>query len=79
MASWLSRIALLFGYLPYYSRVSTQYDLGKMFGKITSGKSTGFIRLFTLSSFKSSLIFMVFKYIGFMVQQKKLSHSLYDI
>ena len=52
MASWLSRIALLFGYLPYYSRVSTQYYLGKMFGKITSGKSTGFIRLFTLSSFK---------------------------
>lgn len=52
MASWLSRIALLFGYLPYYSRVSTQYDFGKMFLKTKKGQSTGFIRLFTLSSFQ---------------------------
>lgn len=51
IAVWLSRIALLLGYLPYYSRVSTRFDLGKMFLKIKKGQSTGFIRLFTLSSF----------------------------
>ena len=51
IASWLSRIALLFGFLPYYSRISTQYDLGKMFVKTTKGQSTGFIRLFNISSF----------------------------
>ncbi len=51
IAAWLSRIALFLGYLPFYSRVSTQFDLGKMFSKIKKGQSTGFIRLFTLSSF----------------------------
>lgn len=51
IAAWLSRFALLFGYLPYYSRVSTQFDLGKMFSPIKKGASTGFIRLFNLQSF----------------------------
>ncbi|MBI3366555.1 class I SAM-dependent methyltransferase [Candidatus Roizmanbacteria bacterium] len=51
IASWLSRIALVLGYLPYYSRVSTSFDLGKMFLKTKPGHSTGFIRLFTVSSF----------------------------
>ena len=52
IASWLSRIALLFGFLPYYSRVSTRYDLGKMFLKTKKAQSTGFIRLFTLEAFR---------------------------
>ena len=51
IASWLSRIALFCGYLPFYYRVSTHYDLGKMFGSVKRGGSTGFIRLFNLSSF----------------------------
>lgn len=50
IASWLSRIALLFGYLPFYYRVSTQFDLGKMFGTIRRGRSTGFIRLLNLAT-----------------------------
>ncbi len=48
IAAWLSRIALALGYLPYYSRISTRYDLGKMFSRQKKGKSTGFIRLLTL-------------------------------
>ncbi len=51
IASWLSRIALFLGYLPYYSRVSTQFDLGKMFSKTKRGQSSGFIRLFTPPAF----------------------------
>lgn len=51
IASWASRISLLLGYLPFYSRVSTEYDLGKMIGGIKKGSSTGFIRLFTLHAF----------------------------
>jgi ubiquinone/menaquinone biosynthesis C-methylase UbiE len=52
LCSWLSRIAVFFGYLPYYSRVSNKYDLGKFMSNITKGDSTGFIRLFSLNSFK---------------------------
>jgi len=51
IAAWGSRIALFAGYLPFFSRISTQYDLGKMTGRIKKGNSTGFIRLLTLQSF----------------------------
>ncbi len=52
IAAWASRISLSLGYLPFYSRLSTQYDLGKIDGAIKKGQSTGFIRLFTLHAFK---------------------------
>lgn len=52
VASWGSRLALLLGYLPYFSRVSTKFDLGKMGLPTKKGDSTGFIRLFTLGSFR---------------------------
>ena len=51
ICSWGSRVAVLLGYLPYYSRISTKYDLGKFMGKTKKGDSTGFIRLFSLRSF----------------------------
>lgn len=51
LCSWGSRIAVLLGYLPYYFRVSTSYDLGKLGTGVKEGKSTGFIRLQSLRSF----------------------------
>jgi len=50
--AWASRLAILLGFLPYYYRVSREYDLGKMFLPKRKGESTGFIRLFSLCSFK---------------------------
>src|SRR3989339_1483400 len=50
LGAWASRIAVLFGYLPYYSIVSRIYDVGKF--RIPANKykniSKGFVRLFTL-------------------------------
>ncbi|MCR4329306.1 MAG: class I SAM-dependent methyltransferase [Candidatus Roizmanbacteria bacterium] len=51
-SAWLSRIAVLFGYLPFYYRLSTKFELGKMFGTTQKGNSSGFIRLFNSNSFK---------------------------
>ncbi len=51
IAAWASRLALLLGYLPYFSRVSTHYDLGKFMLPSKKGESTGFIRLFNIQSF----------------------------
>ncbi|MFQ5445249.1 MAG: class I SAM-dependent methyltransferase, partial [Nitrospinales bacterium] len=53
LCSWASRLAVLWGYQPFYDRVSTEYDLGKIFLPIKKGKSTGFIRLFSLRTFKN--------------------------
>jgi SAM-dependent methyltransferase len=64
IAAWASRLALLFGYLPYYSRVSTKYDLGKFMGKTSRGDSNGFIRLYSLSSFKKFVSLYGFRIIS---------------
>lgn len=53
--AWLSRLAVLLGYNPYYDRLSTKYNLGKLFLPTIAGKeenSTGFIRLYSTRSFK---------------------------
>lgn len=60
VASWGSRLALLLGYLPYFSRVSTKFDLGKMGIPTKKGDSTGFIRLFTLRSFRELVAYYQF-------------------
>ncbi len=52
ICAWGSRIAICLGYMPFYSRVSTHYDLGKLASRTTKGESTGFIRLFSLDAFK---------------------------
>lgn len=54
--AWLSRVAVLLGYNPYYDRFSTKYNsIGKLFiPKQPEGskRGTGFIRLYSLRSFK---------------------------
>ena len=50
-ASWGSRLALMLGYQPFYDRVSTRYDLGKIFRRPSKGASSGFIRLYTKRTF----------------------------
>jgi len=55
MNSWASRIAFLFGYLPYYGRVSTKFDLGKLGLPVSNGTSSGFIRLFPTKVLKQFL------------------------
>lgn len=52
ISAWMSRIAVLLGFLPYYARVSTKYDMGKFMSKTTKGGSTGFIRLMNLRVFR---------------------------
>lgn len=52
ICAWGSRIAVMLGYLPYYFRVSTVFDLGKLGGGVNKGRSTGFIRLQSLRSFR---------------------------
>jgi ubiquinone/menaquinone biosynthesis C-methylase UbiE len=52
ICAWVSRLAVILGFHPYYDRVSTKHDLGKMFRPTTRGDSTGFIRLYTLRSFE---------------------------
>lgn len=61
MCAWGSRLAVLLGFLPYYFRVSTRYDLGKMFTKPIEGRSTGFIRLQSLYSFRELVRLYGFK------------------
>lgn len=54
-SAWLSRLAVILGYNPYYDRLSTKYNLGKLFLPVKKGKeenSTGFIRLYSTRSFK---------------------------
>ena len=63
MNSWASRIAVFFGYLPYYGRVSTKYDLGKLGLGVSKGVSTGFIRLFPTKVLRKLLILNNFKVI----------------
>lgn len=49
--AWLSRVAVLLGKLPFYYRVSTAYDLGKLGLPTTKSASTGHIRLLTVEAF----------------------------
>lgn len=62
LASWHNRVALLFGYQPHYSEVSTKYSVGKLF---TSDKNdvSGHLRLFTLRAAKELLTLYNFKII----------------
>lgn len=55
LGAWASRLALMVGRMPFYSRVSTEYDFGKLFSSPKAGQSTGFIRLFTTSAFREFL------------------------
>lgn len=50
--SWGSRISVLFGFHPYYDRVSTKVGCKKFILPLIKGDSTGFIRLFNVNSFK---------------------------
>jgi len=54
LASWHNRIALLLGFQPHYSEVSTKYSVGKL---LTSDRFdvSGHIRLFTLRALKELL------------------------
>lgn len=52
LCAWVNRIVMLLGFHPYYDRISRRYDLCKLFIPLTKGDSTGFIRLYTLRSFK---------------------------
>ncbi len=61
--SWASRLVMLFGYLPFYYRVSKEYDIDKINSHNAKTKSNGFIRLFNLKAFKNILILNKFKII----------------
>ena len=78
--AWLSRIAVLFGRLPYYYRVSTKYEMGKLGGVTIASQSTGFIRLFTSNAFLNLMNlnnFLVFKLLG--AREHALPKALYPI
>lgn len=62
LASWHNRIALLLGYQPHYSEVSTKYSVGKL---MTTDKYdvSGHLRLFTLRALKELLYLYNFKII----------------
>lgn len=51
ICSWGSRISVLFGFHPFYDRISTRYDFGKIGRPLTKGASTGFIRMYNKASF----------------------------
>ena len=50
LASWVSRLLFLFGYLPRPYEVSTRYNVGKPFGWARDGLG-GHRRVFTVSAF----------------------------
>lgn len=54
LGAWASRIAVLFGYQPYYSIVSRLYDVGKLLIPLSKYEnlSKGFVRLYNLYSFR---------------------------
>lgn len=60
LASWHNRIALLFGFQPHYSEVSTKYSVGKI---MTTNKEdvSGHLRLFTLRAVNELLSLYNFK------------------
>lgn len=62
LASWHNRVALLLGFQPHYSEVSTKYSVGKF---LTSDKFdvSGHLRLFTLKALKELLKLYNFKII----------------
>ena len=78
MCSWASRIAVLFGYLPFYYRISREYDgMGKLFSIISKAPSTGFIRLFNLNAFKQFVSLYHFEVSGvYGVAEKNLKFPL---
>jgi len=54
LASWHNRIAILLGYQPHYSEVSTKYNVGKLLATNKHDVS-GHIRLFTLRALRELL------------------------
>lgn len=76
MCAWANRIAINFGYLPFYYRVSTKFvDIGKIFGQPKEAPSTGFIRLFNPRSFKQFAQLHNFRVEGIYGAKEKLPHS----
>jgi len=59
LASWHNRIALLLGYQPHYSEVSTKYNIGKLMATNKNDVS-GHLRLFTLRALKQ--LFKLYNY-----------------
>ncbi len=55
--AWLSRMAVLLGFNPYYDRLSIKYNIGKFFIPDTKAKTegTGFVRLYSHRSFKAMM------------------------
>lgn len=62
LASWHNRIALLLGFQPHYSEVSTKYSVGK-FATTDKEDVSGHLRLFTLRAAKELLGLYDFKII----------------
>jgi len=62
LAWWVNRIVLLLGYQPYWSEVSTRYNVGKLFRSINQPLS-GHLRLYTLKALKELLELHKFKVI----------------
>jgi len=63
LAWWLNRLALLFGYQPYWSEVSTMYNVGK-FGRDKRLPLSGHLRLYTHRALKQLLELHGFKVIA---------------
>lgn len=61
LCAWGSRIAVLLGFLPFFSRVSTRYDVSKLGISGKPGYSTGFNRLFSVQSFREIAGFYQFR------------------
>jgi ubiquinone/menaquinone biosynthesis C-methylase UbiE len=68
LAWWLNRLALLFGYQPYWSECSTMYNVGKFKRDIKQSLS-GHLRLYTYKALKQLL-----ELHGFRVIASKRSH-----
>ncbi len=54
LAWWVNRFILLLGYQPYWSEVSTKYNVGKLFRSINEPLS-GHLRLYTLRALRELL------------------------
>jgi len=61
LAWWVNRLALLFGYQPYFSEPSSRINVGKAFRKPSPYKPSGHVRLFTLKALKDLLEYYGFK------------------
>lgn len=58
LAAWYNRIALLFGFQPFWADVSNRYNVGKM---LKFGEGGGHLRVFTYRALKELLLLHQFK------------------